>query len=66
MREFVLQHQGACLFGAYFIFSNAVSSMPSPDEKSGKGYIWAFGFLHGLAGNLGRVFARKFPQVEEK
>lgn len=42
---------GVCL---WFV-STLISTMPSPDDKSGVGYKWLFGLLHTLMGNAGRI-----------
>jgi hypothetical protein len=47
--------------GAYYLFSNAVSSMPMPDATSGKFYGWLFKFFNGLAANVSRAWAGKIP-----
>lgn len=47
---------------AWWLVSNAVSAMPSPDQSSGKGYKWLFSLGHGLMGSLPRIFpALRFP-----
>ena len=46
---------------AFWFFSNAVATMPTPDSKSGKGYIWLFGLLHAMAGSLPRLVATLAP-----
>jgi len=51
-------------FALYYAFSSFVSGMPSPDEKSGNGYKWAYGSLHTLAGNL--MILRKLLPGGEK
>lgn len=40
------------LLGGYWIFSSFVGALPQPTEKSHAVYKFAFGFFHGLAGNL--------------
>ena len=57
-------HPATWTLGAYYLFSNAVSSMPMPDEKSSKGYFWLFKFFNGLAANLSRAWAGKIPQAD--
>jgi hypothetical protein len=44
--------------------SAAVSSMPEPDQTSGKFYRWAFGFLHAIAGNLDKVSTSIKPPLK--
>lgn len=43
----------------YWFFSAFVGALPTPDDKSGKFYIFAFRFFHLFAGNLTRA-ALKF------
>jgi hypothetical protein len=43
-------------FGVYYVFSALVSGMPAPDDKSGKGYKWAYASFHMLAANAKTVF----------
>lgn len=58
MNHFFEHHQVMCTLVGYALFSSMISGMPSPDDKSGKGYVWLFNTLHLLAANLGRI-----PQV---
>lgn len=53
-------HEVLFTLAAYYIFSSIVGGMPSPDEKSGKAYVWLFNSLHILAGNIARI-----PQVRQ-
>ena len=39
---------------AYWVFSNAVGTLPAPSGKSPV-YAWAYAFLHVLAANLPRL-----------
>jgi hypothetical protein len=39
----------------WYVFSAFVDGMPKPDEKSGKGYEWAYASLHSLAGRFKTV-----------
>ena len=61
MFEFLAQHQFWAAVGMYWIFSAAVSSMPNPGPNEGSGYLWAFRFLHTLAGNITTVFGSRIP-----
>lgn len=36
----------------YYVFNCLVQSMPDPDPGSTTVYVWAFKFLHTLAGNI--------------
>ena len=56
-------HFWALIF-AYWVFSNAVGSMPKPVANSSPGYTWLFMFLNGLAANLSRAVAGKIPGVQ--
>lgn len=58
MVNFFSAHQVLCTLVLYYVLSAAISSMPSPDDKSGPGYKFLFGFAHTLAGNLAHI-----PQV---
>jgi len=49
--------------GSYFLFSNAISAMPTPANTSGGFYRWLFDFSHLLSGNITRIVATRFPQV---
>lgn len=48
----------------YWVFSNAVGSMPLPGPGANPWYAWMFKFLNGLAANLSRAFASKIPGVD--
>lgn len=41
---------------AFWLASNFVSALPSPDQGSAGLYKWFFSFSHGLAGSLPRIF----------
>ena len=47
--------------GAWLI-GNVAAALPSPDEKSGKFYKFAFAFMHGIGGSIPRIGATLFPQ----
>lgn len=51
---------------SYLIYMAAVQALPRPDETSGKGYVFLYGFLHLLAINLKLAFDPKktLPPVE--
>jgi hypothetical protein len=54
-------HTTTWALGAYFLFSNAISAMPSPQ---GTGfYRWLFDFSHLMAGNISRIVATRYPQA---
>ena len=52
------------LFLIYYVFSNAISALPLPDQTSGKFYAWVFKFLNGLAANISRAAAGKIPGTD--
>src|SRR5208337_51065 len=56
-------HTTAWVLGSYFIFSNAISAMPSPANTSGGFYRWLFDFSHLLSGNITRIIATRYPQA---
>ena len=58
-----LQSHSLIVLGAYYVFSAAISAMPSPNPDSGNGYKWLYQFGNTLAGNLSRAFATKLPIV---
>ena len=39
----------------YYFISAAIGSMPSPDDKSSKGYQWLFATLNTFAANTKRA-----------
>jgi len=49
--------------GSYYLYSTAISSLPTPINQNGF-YRWFFDFSHGMAGNLGRIIATRFPQTQ--
>lgn len=51
----LIAHQTVSVLIMAWLGSNVVSSMPSPDQSSGKGYKFLFSLLHGLAGSLPRI-----------
>ena len=59
--RFLSAHSTLIVLALYWIFSAAVSAMPTPGEKSSTFYNWSFAFLHTLAGSIGRVMSSKFP-----
>jgi hypothetical protein len=63
---FASQHPFALLIG-FWVFSNLVSTMPSPKSggwTDGLGYAWLFNALHGLSGTIGRVLAQ-YPATQK-
>lgn len=56
-------HPAGWTLGAYFLFSNAISAMPSPANTSGGFYRWLFDFSHLMAGNISRIIATRYPQT---
>lgn len=54
-------HHPFVLLGSFWLFSNLVSTMPSPKSggwTDGLGYGWLFNALHALSGTIGRVMAQ--------
>lgn len=49
----------AILFIAYFLLSNIVSAMPTPQEVAGVWYRFIYNALHLIFGNAGRMFRIK-------
>jgi hypothetical protein len=62
MFPLIVAHPFWAAVAAYWVFSAAVSAMPPPN--GGKGYQWAYAFLHTIAGNLDKTFASKIPGVK--
>jgi hypothetical protein len=54
-----LFHTEAGHFFLYFVFSNAVSTMPAPTANSGFFQVWVFRFSNAIASNLSRAFSTK-------
>lgn len=53
------------VIGCYWLFSAAVSPMPMPKPTSSSFYVWFFGFMHALSGNLNRAaVALRVPGAE--
>jgi hypothetical protein len=50
------------LFIIWYIFSAAVSSMPTPLPNE-RGYQWFYVMLHTLAGSIGRAGASLYPAM---
>lgn len=48
---------------AFWVFSAAVSAMPAPTTTSSASYLWAFNFLHTIAGNLTTAWGSKVPGI---
>ena len=55
-------HQVLWTLGSYFVFASAVGAMPTPTDKNGPFYHWAFTFLTTLSAGIARVVATKAPQ----
>lgn len=56
-------HPTGWTLAAYFLFSNAISAMPSPQSTSSGGYRWLFDFSHLMAGNITRIIATRYPNA---
>lgn len=54
--QLIKAHPQLVQFVAQWLFVCAVSSMPSPTDKSGPFYTWLFRFLHMAMGGIGRAF----------
>ncbi len=53
--EFFQAHQTTSVLIAFWMGSNVVSALPSPDTNSAKPYKFFFSLMHGLAGSLPRL-----------
>lgn len=51
----IVQHHTASALIAFWLGSNFISALPSPNTNSGSGYKFFFSFMHGLAGSLPRL-----------
>jgi hypothetical protein len=61
MTHLVNDPQFWLLVGSYWIFSAATGALPHPKETAGQFYVWFFGFMNALAGNVTRAFGAKVP-----
>lgn len=61
----VSQHPAIVALACYWLFSAAVSAMPTPTDQNGAGYRWAFTFLHLVLGNLDKLVAAKGGTVAQ-
>lgn len=48
----------------YWLVSNAIGALETPDATSSKFYAWFFKFANGFAANLSRAAAGKIPGVQ--
>jgi hypothetical protein len=48
-----LNRHGLELLVVNYVYNSAVQALPPADEHAGRLYLFAFRFLHGLAGNWG-------------
>jgi hypothetical protein len=53
--SYLATHPGFILFGAWYVYSAFVSSLPAPRAQSTQFYIFTFKFFNTLAGNLSRA-----------
>lgn len=53
--SFIAAHQTASALITFWLGSNFISALPSPNQQSGNGYKFFFSFMHGLAGSLPRL-----------
>jgi hypothetical protein len=61
MKQLILQHPTLAALVVYYVFSAAISALPTPSAASSAFYRWFFGFSHILAGNVMRVVTARFP-----
>jgi hypothetical protein len=61
--SFIEDHIGVLGIFAYWLFSAIVGGMPPPTEKSGTAYVWSYGSLHILAGNLTSAVRSRYPAL---
>ncbi len=59
----ILQHPTLVVLMAYYVFSSAIGTLPTPNAASSAYYQWFFGFSHILAGNIMRIVATRFPII---
>lgn len=52
----ITTHSTTSALIAFWLGSNVVTALPSPQQQSGNFYKFFFTLLHGLAGSLSRVF----------
>lgn len=63
--ETYVRHHGYLeLLIVWYLFSNAVSSLPVPKPEGNPFYLWAFTFLHGIAGNIGTLMKELRPAAQ--
>lgn len=55
----VTQHPLIPTIAALWLFSAAVSSMPTPTPASSPFYVWFYAFLHAICANLDQVAKSK-------
>ena len=48
--------------GAFYLYSNAVGTLPAPQQNSNAFYRWFFAFNHALAGNIKYALQKAVPQ----
>ncbi len=61
MGAWIAAHRALAAVLAFWMASNFVGAMPTPNDKSGMVYRFFFAFLHGLVGSLPRVAATFLP-----
>lgn len=61
MLAWVAAHQALSAIIGFWLFSNFVGGMPTPNDKSSMAYKWAFTTLHSLAGGIPRIAATFLP-----
>lgn len=54
--QLLKSHPQLVQFAIQWLLVCAITSMPSPTDKSGPFYTWLFRFLHMALGGVGRAF----------
>jgi hypothetical protein len=58
LQEFIKWHPAMAGAIGMAIANAGITTMPSPDEKSSKGYKWLFNFLHVLVLAIPRIVSQ--------
>ena len=61
IQQLIHWHPALCGMVAMWLFTNVVTSMPTPSDKAGEWYTWMFRLLHALAAGLPRLIATAAP-----
>jgi hypothetical protein len=54
--DLIVAHKTVSSLLAFWLGSNFVTALPSPDQNTAGWYKFTFTFVHGLAGSLPRLF----------